>query len=412
MPALLCVDADTFFLAVHARETQDPSLLGIAQPVVLWQYNDVVCASPAARQLGVAKHMTPEEARALVEPHGGRLVHAYWREWPGPRIWYGRYHAASRDLFRSMRSALDHVAGPSSWCLERASIDEAFIDLGAVTLDEATRLARRLLEMLDAMGLGLPLSVGVGSNRLTAKLASGRAKSCADGVFAVADADDVEALLRVTAARKLPGLGGKADALQGAGIGCIADLQRLSVAQLQDELAVTSAVAATVWERCRGVDTSVVKDMAPQSCTVTSWLAHNAFRQLALKGDIGVGGAAVVVGDGWCFEPHAERGKSNATRARWIVLVRARGRTLYGGERDRALRNSGELCAVRVRYLFARAYMRVRARARACCTGPLLRSRGEAVPPCAVLRPGTLQADGGMAGGSSHGPLASHGRAA
>ena len=46
--AILHIDADTFFLAVHERN--DPSLKG--QTVALWQYNDVICAvrrSPARR---------------------------------------------------------------------------------------------------------------------------------------------------------------------------------------------------------------------------------------------------------------------------------------------------------------------------------------------------------------------------
>lgn len=84
---ILHLDADTFFLAVHERA--DPSLRGLA--VALWQYNDVICVSAAARRLGVKKHMHPNQARAILAPvPGGRLVHAFWREWPGPRIWYAR----------------------------------------------------------------------------------------------------------------------------------------------------------------------------------------------------------------------------------------------------------------------------------------------------------------------------------
>ena len=120
---ILHVDADTFFLAVHARESGDASLLGTRTPVVLWQYNDVVCSSHYARRLGVRKHMTPEAARALVEPQGGRLVHAYWREWPGPRIWYGRYHEASRELHAALQAALRKVASGAA----RASAHRRYI---------------------------------------------------------------------------------------------------------------------------------------------------------------------------------------------------------------------------------------------------------------------------------------------
>ena len=97
--AVIHIDADRFFLAVHARD--DPSLcddVPDAPPVALYQYNDVICASSSARALGVQKHMSPDAARALLVPSGGRLVHAYWREWPGPRIWCKSLRASNQPL--------------------------------------------------------------------------------------------------------------------------------------------------------------------------------------------------------------------------------------------------------------------------------------------------------------------------
>ena len=52
--AVLHIDADTFFLAVHERE--DASLIG--QPIALWQYNDVICASESARRLRTSTRST------------------------------------------------------------------------------------------------------------------------------------------------------------------------------------------------------------------------------------------------------------------------------------------------------------------------------------------------------------------
>jgi hypothetical protein len=97
----------------------------------------------------------------------------------------------------------------------------------------------------------------------------------------------------------------------------------LSVDELRRTLRLSGADAAqAAWERCRGVDLKPVRSVPPQSCTVTSWLASDVFRHLALKDAVGIGGSTVRVGSGdWCFEPHAAKGKSNATRARWIVLA-------------------------------------------------------------------------------------------
>eukprot|EP00962_Isochrysis_galbana_P055076 scaffold26758_cov107-Isochrysis_galbana.AAC.1 len=150
--AVIHLDADRFFLSVHARE--DPSLRespGCA-PVALYQYNDVVCCSSGARALGVRKHMTPQQALLLLTPAGGRLLHAYWRDWPGPRTWYGPYQAASRELFGALRAAVD--ATPAAGALiERASIDEAYIEIteaaaAAAGEQDALALAERVARTL------------------------------------------------------------------------------------------------------------------------------------------------------------------------------------------------------------------------------------------------------------------------
>ena len=376
--------------------------------------------------------MTPQQARTLLEPHGGRLLHAFWRAWPGPRIWYGKYHAASRELFAALRAALREV-GSSEACLERASIDEAFIDVSAAVatladpLEAATAIAHRLLEALASSALQLRMSVGVAPNKLLAKLASTRAKlmphatiataaakrgdednaemtgtmraAAVGRVFSVRDDEDVAALLHSTKASKLPGLGAKAEALERAGWATAADLQAIlpsssSLAscphppslgshllpslgfiddsqacrpvELQQRLGLSAAQAQASWERCRGEDATPVREAVPQSCTVTSWLAHDLFTRLAVRevvpdstelqqrgsdvlgsgcgggggggggGDDDASGSANACGDGsschsaalavgsgagWRFEPHAAKGKSNESRARWVLLA-------------------------------------------------------------------------------------------
>ena len=65
---VLHLDLDSFFLSVHKR--RDPTLPLDSKPVVLYQFQDVICANIRAKALGVRKHMRPREARALVQPHG------------------------------------------------------------------------------------------------------------------------------------------------------------------------------------------------------------------------------------------------------------------------------------------------------------------------------------------------------
>ena len=98
--SVIHVDIDSFFLAVHMRQD---ATLDASKPLVLWQYQDVVCANRPAKALGVKKHMRPSEARALVDKSGGRLVHAFCRTWPGPRVDYSNYNSASREFFRAFQ---------------------------------------------------------------------------------------------------------------------------------------------------------------------------------------------------------------------------------------------------------------------------------------------------------------------
>ena len=121
---VLHLDLDSFFLAVHKR--RDPTLPLDSKPVVLYQFQDVICANRRAKALGVQKHMRPREARSLVEPHGGLVMHAFCRDWPGPRVRYGPYNAASREFFDALADALTATGGGA---IERGSIDEGYVEL-------------------------------------------------------------------------------------------------------------------------------------------------------------------------------------------------------------------------------------------------------------------------------------------
>jgi nucleotidyltransferase/DNA polymerase involved in DNA repair len=97
--------------------------------------------------------------------------------------------------------------------------------------------------------------VGIAHNRLLAKLASARAKlspaddACAAGggrVFVASSGAEVASLLTQTRANKLPGLGSKGEQLAAAGWGCVAELQRASVDELQAALGLSSTAARLV----------------------------------------------------------------------------------------------------------------------------------------------------------------------
>jgi nucleotidyltransferase/DNA polymerase involved in DNA repair len=262
---VLHVDADAFFCQVH-RLAIDPSLNvnsssssnAVAAsaaaantpattahhppPLAVQQEGGIIAADHSARALGVQKWMDSRQAERLLRPKGGRVVAVFADPSSqsagaavgggGRVVSYRPYREMSSAMVRVLREV---VAGVGGGLVERASIDEAFVELGgaataaagaelaervreaaiveveaatatAATMQQGAELAQRVRESARTR-LGLVLSVGVARNRLLAKLGSRAAKP--DGVFVVASAEDESRLLEATPAEKLPGMGGE-----------------------------------------------------------------------------------------------------------------------------------------------------------------------------------------------------------
>eukprot|EP00931_Biecheleriopsis_adriatica_P055698 TRINITY_DN32992_c0_g1_i1.p1 TRINITY_DN32992_c0_g1~~TRINITY_DN32992_c0_g1_i1.p1 ORF type:complete len:1112 (+),score=185.85 TRINITY_DN32992_c0_g1_i1:113-3448(+) len=323
---VLHLDVNCFFLAVHER--YDPSLKD-AGPLVLWQYNDVICISPEAKEAGVQKHMRPSEAQPIVEKIGGRMVHAFARRWPGPRVWYGPYQSVSREMFAFLNQRLrERLQG--NFVLERVSIDEAYLDVSTAmlgSLEAGEELARSLVRDLKEE-MDVCVSVGIARSRLLSKLGSVAAKPPkGNGLLLVRD---TEALLQSTPVTRLPGCGGRGEQLQALGIRWATDLQRLgqSGEELRAALGgdLSLEVAGRLVEACRGRDggTQVRAAEPKKSLVVTSWLTDACLSDLALKEEsLGnqLPGTKVIVGNGWVFDPQVEKGVTNQTRGRWLLLA-------------------------------------------------------------------------------------------
>ncbi len=233
---ILHCDADCFYAAVHMRD--EPELRG--RPVVVGGdpagRGVVAAASYEARAFGIHSAMPAAHARRLC-PDAVFL-----------KPDFRRYRAESDAIFRLYREATPHV--------QTVSLDEAYLDvtdhlgpLGSATA-VATRLRRRI-----ASERRLTVSVGVGPNKLVAKIASDFDKP--DGLTVVPP-EQVADFLAPLPVRRLQGVGPATErVLTELQVRTVADLRALSLDRL---LSRFGHWGRTLWERARGIDERPVRE--------------------------------------------------------------------------------------------------------------------------------------------------------
>jgi len=227
--AVLHVDMDAFYASVEQHD--DPSLAG--KPLIVgWEgaRGVVAAASYEVRRYGVHSAMPMRTALRLC-PQAICLR---------PRM--SRYQEVSRLLFGVFREVTPLVEG--------LSLDEAFLDVTASAHlpGGAVEIARAIKARIAAL-TGLTASVGVGPNKLVAKIASDLMKP--DGLTVV-DVARVHAVLDPLPVRRLPGLGRKTGAkVEAAGIHTLGELRSAPDAVLWP---LFGRYTALTRERASGID--------------------------------------------------------------------------------------------------------------------------------------------------------------
>jgi DNA polymerase-4 len=213
-PTILHVDLDSFFASVEQRDK--PSLRG--KPVVVGGIGGrgvVATASYEARAFGVHSAMPTAEARRRC-PNAAFLTGRF-----------GAYRETSERVMTLLRSI--------SPLVEPLSLDEAFIDLAAADLADTSvagvaDFGRRLKEQVQEVTGGLSGSVGIGTSKFIAKIASDLDKP--DGLVVVAPGLERD-LLRPMQVTVIPGVGpATAESLRRIGVHTVSDLEGIS----EDEL--------------------------------------------------------------------------------------------------------------------------------------------------------------------------------
>ncbi|MFB9314825.1 DNA polymerase IV [Nocardioides plantarum] len=212
--SVLHLDLDAFFASVEQRDK--PSLRG--KPVVVGGVGGrgvVATASYEARRYGVRSAMSTREARSRC-PHAAFLT--------------GRFHA-----YREASDVVMRLLREVSPLVEPLSLDEAFVDLERAGLPDlevatVTAYAADLRERVAVATGGLTASIGLGTSKFIAKVASDLEKP--DALVVVPPGTERD-LLRPMSVSVIPGVGPvTAERLRRAGIQTVADLEAVDLAEL------------------------------------------------------------------------------------------------------------------------------------------------------------------------------------
>ncbi len=264
---------DCFYAAVHMRE--DPQLRG--RPVVVGGDPSgrgvVAAASYEARTFGIHSAMPAAEARRLCP------LTVFLR--PD----FALYRKESEAIFAMYRQFTPIV--------QPLSLDEAYLDvsehLGAY--GSATAVAKEIRRRVRSERK-LTVSVGVGPNKLVAKIASDLDKP--DGLTVVRPSE-VETFLAPLPVRRLYGVGPAAErSLEAMGVRTVQELRGISIDRLMDRFGQWGRV---LWERARGIDERAVHTSRERkSLSTERTFAENLRHQREIDDVIDVMAAEVASG--------------------------------------------------------------------------------------------------------------------
>jgi DNA polymerase IV (archaeal DinB-like DNA polymerase) len=285
---ILHLDMDAFYAAVEERSNPElrgrPLVIG-ADPKGGLGRGVVSTASYAARRYGIRS--------ALPISRAWRLAEAARRRGQPETVFLRGDHR----LYREVSARIMAIAAQGSDAFEEASIDEAYVDVSSLgDLGRAEAHAKALKAQIVERE-GLTCSVGIGPNKLVAKIASDFKKP--DGLTVVAP-EAVQGFLDPMSIRKLPGIGPKSETfLLARGIRTVRELREVDPARLiewfgkwGDEMSerargISDSPVSNEWERKSvGEQETFERDTLDQALVLerARALANGVFERLRSEG--------------------------------------------------------------------------------------------------------------------------------
>jgi nucleotidyltransferase/DNA polymerase involved in DNA repair len=240
------LDMDAFFAAVEERD--NPRLQGLpiavgADPRQGAGRGVVATANYKAREYGLRSALPISQAWRLSEA-------ARRRGQPTVVFLPPRF-----DRYVEESEKIVSIVGANVSLIERAGLDEMYLDLSAAgSYERAAEISRKIKAEIREKER-LTASIGIGPNKLIAKIASDMKKP--DGLTMIKE-EDAEKSLVPLSVRKLPGIGPKTEImLNRLGIRTIAELRGLSLDRLEE---LMGKWGRDLYEMARGRDDSPVEE--------------------------------------------------------------------------------------------------------------------------------------------------------
>ena len=246
MRIIVHVDMDAFYAAVEER--LDPALRDLpvavgADPKEGKGRGVVTTANYRARKFGIHSALPISRAWRFAEDARRRGEPATVFIQP------------NMPLYREVSGRIMQILQPRADAFEEASIDEAYLDVSSRDNFAAAteQMAQLKAEIREREGLGC--SVGIGPNKLIAKIASGHQKP--DGLTVIAP-ELVENFLNPLPVRVIPGIGPKSERfLHERHLRTVADLRQVPESTLVEWF---GRWGQRLFEKARGIDDSEVSN--------------------------------------------------------------------------------------------------------------------------------------------------------
>ena len=241
---ILHVDLDSFYASLE--EKRRPELKG--KPVVICVFSGrtensgaVATANYLARGLGINAGMPISKAKQLANTDTVFVATdmAYYRD-------------ASDRIMELIRAYSENF--------EQRSVDEAYLDISEVgDFESAKEVAEKIKKEIFEKE-GVTCSIGIGPNKLIAKMASKAKKP--DGLTSIKP-EEVKGFLEPLPAKKLFGIGPKSlEIFEKLGIKTIGGLGRFDIKRLITEFGENKG--KEILEKANGIDESPVEEMERQ----------------------------------------------------------------------------------------------------------------------------------------------------